>query len=210
MLIPCLPADRPTSYFLFLTCYSLIVNSCKSMKNRKTQILIVLLIILGFAMRLLPHPANFAPIGALALFGGLYLPRKWALILPLGAMLASDMIIGFYSWQIMLSVYSCFALVVGIGLLVRKNKKFHTILGGTVLGSIIFFLITNATVWGFGTMYTPNFSGLLNSYYMALPFFRNSLLGDLFYTGVFVGVAEGVQYMYRVYKVDKVREVESL
>ena len=163
------------------------------MNKKHYIILISILLVVGFGARLLPHPANFAPIGALALFGGLYLPRKWALILPLGAMLASDIIIGFYSWQIMLSVYVCFALVVGIGLLVRKNKKFHTILGGTVLGSILFFLITNAAVWGFGSIYTINFSGLMQSYYMALPFFRNSLLGDLFFTGVLVGTAESVQ-----------------
>ena len=167
------------------------------MNKKHYIILISILLVVGFGARLLPHPANFAPIGALALFGGLYLPRKWALILPLGAMLASDIIIGFYSWQIMLSVYVCFALVVGIGLLVRKNKKIHTILGGTVLGSILFFLITNAAVWGFGSIYTINFSGLMQSYYMALPFFRNSLLGDLFFTGVLVGTAESVQYMYK-------------
>ena len=166
--------------------------------NKKYTILIILLIAFGFLSRLFPHPANFAPIGALALFAGLYLPKKWALILPLGAMLLSDVIIGFYSWQIMLSVYACFALVVGIGFIVRKNKKFHTILGGTVLGSIIFFLVTNAMVWKFGTMYTLDFSGLIQSYYMALPFFRNSLLGDLFYTGVLVGIVEGVQYMLKI------------
>ncbi len=160
---------------------------------KKSHILLIAtLIIVGFAMRLLPHPANFAPIGALALFGGLYLPRKWALILPLGAMILSDAIIGFYSWPIMLAVYTSFALVVGIGLLVKKNKKFATILGGTILGSVLFYLITNAAVWGFGTMYAHDLSGLMQSYYMALPFFRNSLMGDLFYTGVFVGVAEGV------------------
>ncbi|PLX29019.1 hypothetical protein C0581_00295 [Candidatus Parcubacteria bacterium] len=168
------------------------------MNKKQYTFLIAILVLVGFGARLLPHPANFAPIGALALFGGLYLPRKWALVLPLGAMFASDILIGFYSWQIMMSVYVCFALVVGIGLLVRKNKKFHTILGGTVLGSIIFFLITNAAVWGFGTMYTINFSGLMQSYYMALPFFRNSLLGDLFFTCVLVGAAESIQYMYRV------------
>ncbi len=166
---------------------------------KKSYILIILaLIITGFAMRLLPHPANFAPIGALALFAGLYLPRKWALIIPLGAMLLSDIIIGFYSWQIMFAVYACFAIVVGIGLLVRKNKKFSTILGGTILGSIIFFLVTNAAVWLFGTMYMHDFSGLMHSYYMAIPFFRNSLMGDLFYTGVFVGVAEGVMHYLRM------------
>lgn len=153
---------------------------------------IYLLILLGIICRFLPHPANFAPIAALALFGGLYLPKKWSIVLPMAVMLISDLFIGFYTWQIMLSVYLSFALMVGVGLLVRKNKKFHTVLGGTLLGSVIFFILTNASVWAFGTMYTPDFSGLISSYYAALPFFRNSLLGDLFYTAVLVGGYEFV------------------
>ncbi len=153
----------------------------------KKYLPIYALLLLGVICRFLPHLPNFAPIAAIALFGAIYLPKKWALTLPLLAMLASDIFIGFYTWQIMLSVYLSFALVVGIGLLVKKNKKFHTVLGGTLLGSVIFFLITNAAVWGFGTMYAHNFSGLIQSYYMAIPFFRNSLLGDLFYTTVLVG-----------------------
>jgi len=158
----------------------------------KKYLPILLLIILGISCRFLPHPANFAPIGAIALFGALYLPKKWALILPIAAIFISDIFIGFYSLPIMLAVYASFALMGIIGLIVRKNKKFHTILGGTVLGSILFFLITNAGVWAFGTMYTHNLSGLFSSYYMALPFFRNSLLGDLFYVGVLVGGFEFV------------------
>lgn len=163
----------------------------------KNHVLIATLIILGISARLLPHPANFAPIGALALFGSLYLPRRWALIVPLGALMLSDAIIGFYSPKMMISVYLSFALVDLIGLWVKKHKNFRTILGGTLLGSTLFFLITNAAVWGFGTMYTLDFSGLIQSYQMALPFFRNSLLGDLFYTGVLVGVVEGVMWVQR-------------
>lgn len=147
----------------------------------------LLLVILGIATRFLPHHANFTAIGAIALFGGLYLPKRWAIILPLLAMFVSDIFIGFYTWQIMAAVYGSFVLMGVIGLFVRKNKKFHTVLGGTLLGSILFFLITNWAVWEFGTMYMHNFSGLMQSYTMALPFFRNSLLGDLFYVGVLVG-----------------------
>jgi len=172
--------------------------------DKKLILLVLILTIVGFAARLLPHPANFAPIGALALFGGLYLPKKWALILPLATMFISDIFVGFYAWQIMLSVYVSFVLVVGIGLLVRKNKKFRTILGGTILGSILFFLITNAAVWAFGTMYIHNLSGLLQSYTMAIPFFRNSLLGDLFYTGVLVGTVESVLYYQKYFLTNKV------
>ncbi|PIZ95182.1 MAG: hypothetical protein COX81_01400 [Candidatus Magasanikbacteria bacterium CG_4_10_14_0_2_um_filter_37_12] len=167
--------------------------------NKKTQISVILiLIVLGFTARLFPHPANFVPIGAIAIFGALYLPRKIALLVPLLTMFVSDIFIGFYSWPMMASVYLGFALMGLIGLQVRKNKKFSTLLSGTLLGSFLFFLLTNTAVWAFGTMYTMDISGLFQSYYMALPFFRNSILGDLFYTGVLVGAVEALQYYYQI------------
>ena len=155
----------------------------------------LLLILLGFAARLLPHPANFAPIGAIALFGGLYLLKRWAIVLPILAMFVSDIFIGFYSWQIMLAVYTSFVLMGMIGLLVKNNKSVANVVGGTILGSALFFLITNGAVWQFGTMYTHNLAGLLQSYFMALPFFKNSLLGDLFYVGVMIGGFEVYQLL---------------
>ncbi len=167
------------------------------MNKKNTLIIAGLLIILGFASRLLPHPANFAPIGAIALFGGLYLPKRLAIILPVVAMFVSDIFIGFYAWQIMLAVYGSFAIVGLIGLLVRKNKKAATVIGGTILGSILFFLITNFAVWAFGSMYTHTFAGLTQCYAMAIPFFKNTLLGDLFYTGALVGAFELLTYWRR-------------
>ena len=145
------------------------------------------MIILGISARFIPHAPNFTPIMAIALFGALYLPKKYALIIPMLAMLTSDFFIGFYSWQIMLSVYTSFLLMIGIGLIIKNNKNFFTVLGSTLLASIIFFLLTNFTVWAFGTLYTHNLAGLAQSYYLAIPFFRNSLLGNLFYVGILVG-----------------------
>ena len=136
-----------------------------------------LLIILGISMRLLPHPANFAPIAATALFAGIYLPKKFALIIPMIAMLASDLVLGFYLWPIMASVYIAFAITGLLGLAIKKNKKITTVLGSTLLASIIFFIVTNWAVWAFGNMYAHNFNGLMQSYLMALPFFKNTLLG---------------------------------
>src|SRR3989338_422132 len=156
------------------------------------------LIALGVAARFLPHPANFAPIGAIAIFSGIYLPKKWAIVLPLAAVFFSDIFIGFYSWPILLSVYVGFVIMGLIGLLVRKNKKLSTILGGTILGSVIFYLITNFSVWTFGSLYAHTLTGLWQSYVMAIPFFRNSLLGDLFYTGALVGAYEAsLALLYR-------------
>ncbi len=149
-----------------------------------------LLIVLGLFSRLLPHPANFAPIAGIALFAGIYLPKKWALIIPLTAVVLSDIVLGSYQWQIMLTVYLAFIVTGLIGLAIKNNKKFHAVLGGTLIASIIFFITTNWAVWAFGTMYPHSLNGLLQSYVMALPFFRNSLLGDLFYVGVLVGGME--------------------
>ncbi len=166
-------------------------------KKSNSLVIAALLITLGFASRLLPHPANFAPIAAIAIFGGLYLPKRWAIILPAMAMFVSDIFIGFYTWQIMLAVYGSFVLTGVIGLLVRKNKKTATVIGGTILGSVLFFLITNFAVWAFGNMYTHTFADLMQCYTMAIPFFKNTLLGDLFYTGALVGAFELLTYWRR-------------
>src|SRR3989339_767058 len=166
-------------------------------KQPNTLITAILLITLGLVSRLLPHPANFAPISAIAIFGGLYLPKRWAIVLPVLAVFVSDIFIGFYTWQIMISVYGSFAIVGLIGLLVRKNKKAATVIGGTILGSILFFLITKCAVWAFGSMYTLSFAGLMQCYAMAIPFFKNTLLGDLFYTGVLVGSFEALTFVHR-------------
>lgn len=157
-------------------------------------VLIVLLILFGFVLRLAPHAANVAPIAAIALFGSLYLPKRLALVLPLGVMLISDIFLGFYGWQIMASVYGSFLLVGIIGLWVRTHKTFTTVVLATVAGSCSFFFITNAAVWAFGTMYPHTISGLMQSYAMGLPFFRNTLLGDIVYVTFLIGGFEGVRY----------------
>ena len=174
--------------------------------NKKHLILIATMIIVGFVLRLLPHPANFAPIMALALFSGLYLPKRLNVIIPVVAMLISDIFLGFYSLPIMFSVYASFILATILGTWLKKHKSFKNTVATTLAGSTIFFLVTNFSVWAFGTMYSHNFVGLMQSYYMALPFFRNSLMGDLFYVGIFVGVAEmAIKYL----KVEKMSKAEN-
>jgi len=174
------------------------------MKNKYT-LLIIVLIIVGFTLRLLPHPANFAPIMALALFSGLYLPHRLNVIIPVVAMLLSDIFLGFYSLPMMFSVYGSFILATVLGAWLKKHKNIGNVVLTTLAGSSLFFLVTNFTVWAFGTMYSHNLAGSMQSYYMALPFFRNSLLSDLFYVGIFVGVAElAIKYL-KVAKMNKVK-----
>jgi len=155
------------------------------------------LVLVAVVLRLLPHPANFAPVSALALFGGVYLSKKTAILIPLAALGISDYFLGYYSFGVMLSVWGSFVLVGLIGLLVRKRKSIPMIVTGTLSGSVLFFLITNFAVWFFGNWYEKTFSGLIQCFTLALPFFRNSLFGDVFYVGVFFGTYELVLYLNR-------------
>ena len=157
------------------------------------NILTYLLIILAVSTRFVPHPANFTAIGAIALFSGLYLSKKQSLALPLIAMFISDIFIGFYSPYIMGSVYLGFTLTVLLGQYLKNKIQFGNIVLGAVAGSTIFFLLTNTAVWAFGTMYTHNLFGLFQSYYMALPFWRNEILGNLFYSGILIGGYEMIK-----------------
>ncbi len=136
---------------------------------------------------------NFTPIAALALFSGAMLwNHKWMFIFPIGAMLISDSIkeimapgTGFYAD--MVYVYGSFFAILFIGTLIRNNKKPLFIIGTSLLGSILFFLVTNFGAWTSIPEYSRNFSGLMQSYTMGLPFFKYTVLGDLFYNAVFFG-----------------------
>lgn len=152
--------------------------------------LALLLIVIGVVMRLLPHAANFTPIAAIALFGGVYLKRSYALFLPLVALIFSDIAIGFDSLESRLTVYGSFLLIGLIGLAIKKRRSVATVVAGSICGSVIFYLITNFAFFYAPTMYSHNMSGVISSYYNALPFFRNMLVGDLFYTGLFFGTYE--------------------
>ncbi|MBI4426789.1 MAG: hypothetical protein HY567_04385 [Candidatus Kerfeldbacteria bacterium] len=139
---------------------------------------------------LISLPPNVAPIAALALFGGVYLPRRLAFAVPLAAMLLADVLIGFYELGIMASVYGSFAVSGLIGLWLRTHKRVGPILTGTVIGSMVFFLVTNAAVWAFAALYPKTIAGLLAAYVAGLPFFRNTVLGDLAFTGLLFGAFE--------------------
>ncbi len=167
------------------------------MKTRTSLLLAVLLIALAAFSRLIPHPMNFAPITAIALFGGVYFNGKISPILPLAALLISDLFLGLYdgiAW-----VYGSFLLVVAIGLVIRRYKSVPVVFGATIVSSLLFFLITNFGVWQAGLFYTKDFSGLVECYAAAIPFYRNSVMGDLFYVSVMFGVYELVtKYLPKV------------
>lgn len=156
-------------------------------KNNKTIFLTaVALVVFGVLIRSMPHLPNLTPVTAIAFVGGLYLGKRWAVILPVSVMFISDLMIGFYSWPIMLTVYGSF---LAIGFLAWMTTKSGSVLVGglSVMGSsVFFFLVTNAAVWMFSPWYEKNFAGLLFAYQLGLPFFRNMLIGDLAYLAILV------------------------
>lgn len=151
----------------------------------------VLIIIFAVVLRLVPHPPNFAPIAAMALFGGAYLNKRYALVVPLLAMFISDIFLGFHS--VMPFVYGSFLLTGTMGLWLKDRRNVQNIIGASLASSVLFFLITNFGVWLVSGMYPKSIAGLWQSYFYALPFFRNTLIGDLFYTGIFFGLYEFVK-----------------
>lgn len=159
--------------------------------------IVTTLIALGVIARIVPHEANFAPIAAMALFGAVYLKPQYALVLPLVALIISDMAIGFDSVAGRVSVYGAFVLIGLVGLAIRRHKSLVTVIGGTIAGSVIFYLVTNL-VWLYPpVMYSHDIAGQLMSYYNALPFFRATLVGDLFYVGLLFGTRELVMHLAR-------------
>ena len=166
-------------------------NSCSRMKKH-VFLLISALAVIGVSARVMDHTPNFAPITALALVAGYYLPRRASWLVPMAAMWVSDAIIGFYSLPVMAAVYGSFLLAWLFGTLASSSKSVTSFVPATLAASILFFLVTNAAVWAFTDMYVKTSAGLMQSYTMALPFFKWSLISDVLYTTVFVALAEAV------------------
>jgi hypothetical protein len=150
----------------------------------------VILILFAAFSRLIPHPANFTPIAAIALFSGAYLGKKYFLVIPVAAMLIGDIFLGFH--PMMIWVYGSFIVIALIGLWLKSHKNVGYILGTTLVSSIIFFIITNFGVWVAG-FYEYSLRGLIECYTMAIPFFRNSIAGDLIYVTAMFGIYELVK-----------------
>lgn len=139
----------------------------------------LLIILLAVFARIIPHPPNFVPIGGLALFSGANYKKKSAIVIPLLAMFLSDIFLGFH--KTMPYVYVSFIIIFFIGRLI-KNNKWQSIFMASLISSVLFFVITNFGVWETGTMYQKNLAGLMQSYAFGIPFFRNTLISDLFYS----------------------------
>ena len=147
---------------------------------------LVTAILVAAALRLVPHPPNFTPIGAMALFGGAYLGRRaLAFAAPLGALLLSDLILGFHSG--MPYVYGSVALIVLLGWAIASRKTPLRIAAAAFASSVLFFTITNFGTWATGELYPPTLAGLSACFVAAIPFFQNTLAGDLFFSALLFG-----------------------
>jgi len=153
----------------------------------KPRAVLLLAIIFGAAaLRLLPHPSNFTPIGALALFAGAHFDdKRWAFIVPLAAMFLSDILIGFHSG--MPIIYTAFAAIVCMGFLLKQNKTALRVTGASLAAAAFFFVVSNFAVWVFDGIYPMTLQGLVTCYIAAIPFFQNWLMGTLFYAAVLFG-----------------------
>jgi hypothetical protein len=145
------------------------------------------------ALRLVPHPPNFSPIDAMALFSGAYLGRRWtAFLAPFAALLLSDAVLGFYHG--VATVYATVALIVMIGWWVSSGRTPKRIGIAAVASSVLFFVITNFGMWLFSGFYPLTTAGLAACYVAAIPFFQNTVAGDLFYTALLFGAFAMAQH----------------
>jgi hypothetical protein len=149
-------------------------------------LLVFSLIIIAMLIRLFPHPQNFTPIAAIAIFSGALLGKKWyAFVIPMVIMLLSDIVIGFHST--MWAVYLSFALVVVLGMFLCKRLRFTNVLLTALLSAVLFYVITNLACFLHG-WYGYSFTGLVTCYTAALPFFRMELLSTVIYAFAFWGI----------------------
>ena len=159
----------------------------RPMNARHARLLTLLIAIVGAAaLRLAPHPPNFAPIGAMALFSGAQFGRRpLAFAAPLGALLLSDAVLGFYSG--MEFVYASTALIVLIGWAVSARISFLRVGAAALASSVLFFVLTNFGTWLSSGMYPRSFAGLAACYVAAIPFFQSTVAGDLVYSALLFG-----------------------
>ena len=151
-------------------------------------LVVVTFLLFAAIVRILPHPWNFTPIGAMALFGGAKLNRGWqAFLFPLTGLFLGDLFVGFH--RLMPIVYFSFCVSVLIGMAFRCKQSAGPLSLATLLGAIQFFLITNFGMWAMSTMpiYPKTFAGLVSCYVAGIPYFGNTLLGDAFYAALLFG-----------------------
>lgn len=148
-----------------------------------------LLVVLGVLARLVPHPWNITPVGALGLFAGANCPMRTAWAVPLVTLVLADAVLGFYDWRVMIFVYAGFAAGPFIGRALLGAKRSLVRYGTAVWSSAtVFFVVSNFGVWL--AFYPQTAAGLVECYVRALPFYGVTLLGDSVYAAILFGSQE--------------------
>lgn len=154
--------------------------------NRARTLAVAGMILGAAASRLLPHPPNFTPIAAMALFAGARLDdRRLAFLVPLAALFLSDLVIGLHAG--IPFVYGAFALIVVLGLRLRRRPSALPIAGAALAASLLFVAVTNLGAWAAGHQYPRTAAGLASCFQAAIPFFWPTLLGDALYSVLLFG-----------------------
>lgn len=169
-------------------------NSPRSVSG---PLVLAALIFIAALSRVLPHPPNFSPIEAVALFGGAYFAKRhWALLVPLAAMFLSDMLLGllrgglyfeYFASAGYLLVYACILVSTLLGFGLRGKVSPSRVLGYSLVGSMLFFVVTNFGVWASSPMYPKTVGGLGAAYLAGVPFFQWTVLGTLCYAALLFG-----------------------
>ena len=146
----------------------------------KKNLLVAFFVLLGVFTRVIPHPPNMTAIGAIALFSGTFLyDKRLAFILPTTILLISDFLLGH---QPILSVYVSFLIIVSLGFILSKKHTTISIINMSLLASLIFFILTNFSVFISSALYPKTVIGLIECYTLAIPFFLNTLIGNVVYS----------------------------
>lgn len=161
--------------------------------KRGWQPLALALVLSGALFRLIPHPANFAPLGAMSLFAGARLRGWQSYVVPLIVIAVTDpimgMLLGYPPFTLVTPfVAASFLFYVWIGSRLRATENGWRIGAAALLGATQFFLITNFGLWVSGISYPLTVSGLVACYVAAIPYFGRTLLSDLLYTAVLFGL----------------------
>jgi len=171
------------------------VNQEQKLKSSFSYLVILaVLIALGVAGRLLPHPPNFTPMAAIALFAGfIFIKRYMAVVAVISTMLLCDyfafgsLSVSWFGSKSMFVVYLALLFPIVFKNFLQKKIGVLRIFGAALASSSVFFLATNFAVWAFSPMYEKTLEGLVLCYTMAIPFFQNTVAGDLIWSGVIFG-----------------------
>ena len=176
--------------------------------------LAIVLIVLATLYRLLPtldlSLSNFTPVMAIAFCGAVYFRNRWMWLIPFVALSVSDVYINHfyakeygYTWPLsgLIARTACFGAALLLGAFVARRKSWLSLLNGGLIGAILFYLVTNTQSWWADPFYAKSLAGWWQALTIGHPeypptifFFKNTLFGDLMFTGLFSGVMEWIAH----------------